>query len=165
MNKNTKNIVAAAVLILAVGGIYLGAKYGIFSKAPAPQTPESQEQTQTATSTEQTATTTTKKQTKTQKPIQIQEVSYAEAVNLFAGRRVQITTNCQLLPAYMVLKNGMNVMIDNRTNETVNIWVDGKEYLLNAFNYKIIYLQKQPLPYTVRIDCGSGKNNGQIILQ
>ncbi len=165
MNKNTKIITIAAVLILVIGGIYLGAKYGIFFKAPAPQTPESREQTQTATSTEQTATTTAKQQTKTTKPIQPEEVPYAQAVNLFAGRRVQITTNCQLLPAYMVLKNGTNIMIDNRTGEATNIWIDGKEYRLGAFNYKIVYLLKQPLPYTVRIDCGSGKNNGQIILQ
>ena len=92
-------------------------------------------------------------------------LSYAEAVALFGSRRIQFDTNCTMDPSPITFKSGTSVMLDNRSELARPIFLDGIEYRIPAFGFKILTLKSRILPRTVSVDCGEGKNNGQIILQ
>ena len=68
-------------------------------------------------------------------------------------------------PNPITFKNGTSVMLDNRSGSERTITLDGTPYRLSAFGFKILTLRSRVLPHTVAIDCGEGRNNGQIILQ
>lgn len=93
------------------------------------------------------------------------QLSYTAAVNLYGSRRIQIIANCELNPIKMTLLNNTSVMFDNRTPEAKTIALDGTKYTLTGYGFRIITLKSGILPHAVRIDCGSGVNNGQVILQ
>ncbi len=91
-------------------------------------------------------------------------LSYAEAVRLFANQRIQFDSNCVATPAYIVLKNGAEVMFDNRYDASRYIALDGARYLLRAYDFRILTLSSPDPPHTVAVDCGSGRNNARIVL-
>lgn len=93
-------------------------------------------------------------------------LTYTQAINVYANRRIQFDVNCAVIPNNLVFKKGTQVMLDNRSNQKRAVFFDGNQYNLEPYGFKIITLSTSlPLPHTVRIDCGSGKNNGQLILQ
>jgi hypothetical protein len=140
----------------------------LFTK-PAPQTSgenamvtQEQATTTTATTTTSTATSSAPSSTKTttSKPL-----SYQQALAAYINRRIQIQSNCQLSPSAPVFKNGTYVMFDNRTPTAQTISLDGARYTIGGYGFKIIRLYASRLPHTIQIDCGSGRNNGRIVLQ
>lgn len=103
---------------------------------------------------------------KTSAPVPEKAIPYTEAVNLYADKRIQFDANCLLSPNYIAFKIGTKIMLDNRSSQTRPVFLDGKRYDLEPYGFKIITLATTAsLPHTIMIDCGSGKNNGRIILQ
>ncbi len=96
---------------------------------------------------------------------QIKPLTYTEAVNLYKDKRIQFASNCQVIPNFVTFKNSTKVMFDNRTPQSLSFSLDGQKYPLSAYGFKIITLYNKNLPHTVRLNCGSGVNNGQILLQ
>lgn len=93
-------------------------------------------------------------------------LTYTQAINLYTNRRIQFDANCTVIPNNLVFKKGTQIMLDNRFNQARTVFFDGNPYYLEPYGFKIITLNTSlPLPHTVRIDCGTGKNNGQLILQ
>lgn len=90
--------------------------------------------------------------------------TYTEAIKIYATRRIQIDQNCQLLPNSIVFKSPVDVMFDNRSNSTKVFYLNGKRYSLAAYGFSVLHFTSTVLPHTIVIDCGTGKNNGQIIL-
>jgi hypothetical protein len=140
----------------------------LFTK-PAPQTSgedamvtQEQATTTTATTTTSTATLSAPSSTKTTTS---KSLSYQQALAAYTNRRIQIQPNCQLSPSAPVFKNGTYVMFDNRTPTAQTISLDGARYTIGGYGFKIIRLYASRLPHTIQIDCGSGRNNGQIVLQ
>ena len=109
--------------------------------------------TQTTTVPEATSNATTK------------GLSYGEAINKYQNKRIQINDSCQLNPSSMVLKNGTAVMFDNRSATSKNLSLGGTRYSLSGYDFRILTLSRNTLPATIVIDCGSGKNNGQVTLE
>jgi len=94
------------------------------------------------------------------------KLTYTAAVNLYKDRRIQVSSTCQISPANSVFKVGAVVMLDNRSSTQKVVKLDGTAYALGAYDFKIITLTtSSALPHTISIDCGTGSNNGQIILQ
>ena len=92
-------------------------------------------------------------------------LTYAQAVKQYEGRRIQFNEQCGAQPSTMTLKRGTAVMFDNRWSGGRWITIDGKRYYLKGFGFTIITLTSQTLPHTVHIDCQTLKNVAQILLQ
>lgn len=135
------------------------------STAPAITTPTSTVSTSTTTSTT-TTTTTTKVVTPKKTPTPTKPpLSYSEAVSLYTNRRIQFDANCLAIPNYVVFAKGTKIMLDNRSSQARSVYLDGQRYSLAAYGFQIVTLTTTaPLPHTMRIDCGTGKNNGQILI-
>jgi hypothetical protein len=141
---------AAAVLLLIAGGWYLA------RSGPASSPVHEEASTSTLG-----GATTTKKDTGGSHP----GLTYGEAVLIYTNRRIQFDDNCTATPNAIVLKNGTNVMFDNRAKSGRYITLDRqKTYFIRGYDFRILTLSSQKLPHTVVIDCGTGKNNAKIML-
>jgi hypothetical protein len=115
----------------------------------------------TVNTTTTTKTTTPKKTTTPTTPM----LSYAEAVSLYANKRIQFDANCTAIPNSTIFKKGTKIMLDNRFGQARSVYLDGQRYSLVAYGFQIVTLTTTAsLPHTMRVDCGTGKNNGQIII-
>ncbi len=91
-------------------------------------------------------------------------VNYQAAVKKYSYR-VQFNEACQASPANLTVKNGSNVMFDTRGTGRHTLTIDGKVYTFNGAGFAVVTLSSKALPHTVQIDCGTGKNNANIVLQ
>ena len=91
--------------------------------------------------------------------------TYTQAIVKYQDRRIEFDTNCQAKPVISTFKNGTEIMIDNRSAAKKNFAVDGKNYTIEGFDFKIITLTAKTFPKTIQIDCGNSKNNSNIYLQ
>ena len=151
---------ALAVLLIFGGIVWLVTKPA--TETPAGQNASSTAQEQAATTSSSTAATSSAASAKQGTS---GALTYEQALVQYANRRIQIQPNCQLNPANPVFKNGTYVMFDNRTPSAQTIALDGTRYTIGAYGFKIIRLYASRLPHTIRVDCGAGRNNGQITLQ
>lgn len=97
-----------------------------------------------------------------------QSVSYTDAMNTYgaSGRRIQFDQNCFANPTKINIKKGTYIMLDNRSDQVRPIYLDNAKYTLDAYSFKIVKITTTaPLPHTMRVDCGTGKNNAQIVIQ
>jgi hypothetical protein len=108
---------------------------------------------------------TKKGATQTSPSTPTQGLPYTKAVTLYASKRIQFNDLCQPEPSASNFRNGDPVMFDNRSSKSLTFSLDGQRYNLGGYSFRIITLRAAKLPYTMRIDCGSGVNNGQILLQ
>ena len=97
-------------------------------------------------------------------------LSYQQAISLYEGRRFQFTftskEGCEINPYYATFKEGTNIMLDNRENRAITVYLDGIGYNIGAYNFKIVRLSTlAQLIHTINVNCDKGKNNGQIMLQ
>lgn len=170
MNSTYKIILAIGICILAAAigiGLYLWVG-PYFKAAPIANNNPSSTSADNITTTTSEATTSKNNNTapvKTAKPAP-KALTYSEAVNLYVNKRLQFDANCAMTPNFVVFKKGAQIMLDNRFNQARPIYLDGVQYNIGAFGFKIVTLTTaSPLPHTVGVDCGTGKNNGQIILE
>ena len=94
-----------------------------------------------------------------------QSLTYDQAIKTYTDKRIQFDPNCFTIPVFSNFMNGTKVMFDNRYEKGRWFYLDGKGYYLEPYGFKIVTLYSKTLPHTIMIDCGTGKNNGQILLQ
>ena len=93
-------------------------------------------------------------------------LAYGDAVKLYGNKRIQFDPNCNVVPNKSVFNEGTKIMLDNRSDKSRSVYLDRVKYILGAYSFKTVVLTTtQKLPRTILIDCGTGRNNGQIILQ
>lgn len=176
VTKLSKSIAIALFIVLPLAAFYLGQQYGNLLQQ-ANRFP-SEEAASQATTTAQDITSEVvntpvinipagARKTASEKTSSEvnQNYSYGAAVNLFQNRRIQFIENCQAIPTSIALKNNTALMFDNRINKQISFTLDGKKYALVAYGFKIIALSSSRLPHTVQVNCGSGVNSAQVILQ
>ena len=112
-----------------------------------------------------TSPATTKKQATATTTETREILTYGQALAAYGSNRIQFDLNCQAIPAASNFKNGTKIMFDNRSNQEKWINLDDQKYYLDPYGFKIITVSSKTLPHTFRIDCGSGRNNGQITVQ
>ena len=156
-------VVAAAAILVMLAGVCWYTKNG--SGYMTAYYPEAQNTAGTLTDTKTTTTKTT-----ASAPVPAATLSYNDALKKYEGRRIQFGTDvygsCLVSPYQNAFKKGMAIMLDNRTAASLKISLDGQAHTLKAYGYKIVTLTAtKALPYTISIDCGSGQNNGSILLQ
>lgn len=157
MKKFTNNqiiLIVVIVLIAVAVGAYLVYRVQSFPKAKITENPQAQTssaQTQTPPAGNAAAATKTP--------------SYGDLLKTYADRRIQFDANCLVTPYSATFVNGTRVMLDNRLNKGRSVYLNDVQYYLGPYGYRIITLTAAgPLPYTIMVDCGTGKNNGTILL-
>jgi hypothetical protein len=100
----------------------------------------------------------------TPKPIAT-PANYTEAIRQYADRRIQFDMYCQANPLNNTYKNGTSIMLDNRSGDARIITVNGVQYKLAGYGWKIITLYSKTLPATWAVDCGSARNVSKILIQ
>ena len=117
------------------------------------------------TSTEAASQPAVKRTAKTPSALE-QGVAYEQALELYAGYRLQFNAACQASPSRLTIKNGSQLMFDNRADQTRTIVIDGQSYSFKPWEFKVLAIStKKTLPYTVTIDCGAARNVAQLLLQ
>jgi hypothetical protein len=91
--------------------------------------------------------------------------SYSAAVNQYANARIQFDMRCQAQPVNGVYKNGSYLMLDNRSGDARIIVVNGVQYKLAGYGWKIIQLSAKTAPVSWPIDCGAARNVSNINIQ
>lgn len=93
--------------------------------------------------------------------------SYADAVKKYEGKRIQFDMYCQAIPTSLVFKNGVTVMLDNRSGDARTVKIGGVSYSLAGYGWKLVTLSvaSSKLPATLAIDCGSARNVSKVLLQ
>ena len=93
------------------------------------------------------------------------KLTYDQAVKQFEGRRVQFDAMCQAIPNNFTVKNGTQIMLDNRSGDARWVSLNNFGYHLSGYGFTIVTMSSKNLPLNVLIDCGSAQNVGQILIQ
>ena len=171
MKKNEPLYITIAVVFLVVvmGGTYwyvqkqnsyiFNPQFGIQSPSTSPNL--------NAVTPNVPAGSTTKSAPANKEPVTL---SYSAALKTYSNRRIQFSVNssnyCLVNPYSNSFFKGTKIMLDNRSSKTLTIYLDGTPYSLKGYDFRIVTLTTSgKLPHTMRIDCGTGKNNGNILIR
>ncbi len=93
-------------------------------------------------------------------------LTYDQALAQYATRRIQFDTNCQATPGNATFKNGVTLMLDNRSagNRTIHMGSFG-DISIKAWGFKIVNLTSSMLPNAIAMDCNGSQNVAIITLQ
>lgn len=89
-------------------------------------------------------------------------ISYADALQRYAGHVIQFDARCQTTPSSLTVKNGTYVMFDNRSGDPRWFALNAVKYSVVGYGFRILPITSTHLPGIVTIDCGSAQNVGQI---
>ncbi len=103
--------------------------------------------------------------TVTPAPTVTSNLSYTQLVALYGDKRIQFNQDCQAQPGSMVLKNGTGILLDNRSNKTQVIGLNGKIYTLVPYGYRVVTVSSPTLPKALGVSCNNSVNTGTINLQ
>jgi|GEM_PF-2690684 len=94
------------------------------------------------------------------------ELSYTETFTKYQnGNLLQFSQNCQARPVSMALKNGSDLMLDNRENKEEVITFGNTKYTLPAYGYEVINLSVKNVPVTFQVDCSTAQNVATIVME
>ena|ERR1043166_3667955 len=101
------------------------------------------------------------------KPGQAMPQSYLDALAAYQGKRIQFDMYCQAIPTSLVYKNGVSLMLDNRSGDARTIKIGANSYSLAGYGWRIVKLSvpTSQLPATLNINCGSAVNVSKVLLQ
>lgn len=113
------------------------------------------------------ATQKNSKITATSKPISAQAKAevYSDLVKQYEGYRIQFDALCQAIPNNMTFRNGVKIMLDNRSGDARYISVGGVSHYIDGYGYKIVTISSTNLPKTLFVNCGAAVNVAQILVQ
>ena len=92
------------------------------------------------------------------------KISYAEALVKYKDFRLQFDTECRAVPNNVTYKNGTEIMIDNRSGANRK-FVLGSAFTVAPYDFKIVKVVSNVLPYTYLADCGDKQNVATILVQ
>lgn len=98
-------------------------------------------------------------------PVATSSQSYSQLVAQYGSNRIQFNQDCQASPSSMALKTGTSILLDNRSNKTQVISLNGAEYTLVPYGYRIVTVSSASLPKTIGVSCNGTVNTGTINLQ
>ncbi len=93
-------------------------------------------------------------------------LSYEAALKLYASARIQFGEMCNGISSAQTWKNGMDVMLDNRSAQprTIHLGILGN-VSIKAWGFKIVKLYVPTPPTVINVDCDGQQNTVQISLQ
>ena len=99
------------------------------------------------------------------KPGQAMSQSYLDALATYQGKRIQFDQYCQAIPTSLVYKNGVTLMLDNRSGDARTIKIGATAYALPGYGWRLVTLSSATLPATLSINCGSAVNVSKVVLE
>jgi hypothetical protein len=164
--RTLKIAIAVVIFVVFFAGTYWGVSYFFNNSYQNPQNPNNQNP---GAKTAAPANTPVAPGSKTAPANQGTTLSYSAAIKTYGTRRIQFSVNsagyCTMNPSNPGFKNGTKIMLDNRYSKQLKITVGGVVYYVPAYNFKIITLYTvAAIPHTIKVSCGSGVNNGSIVL-
>ncbi|OGM97964.1 MAG: hypothetical protein A2735_00815 [Candidatus Yanofskybacteria bacterium RIFCSPHIGHO2_01_FULL_41_21] len=112
-----------------------------------------------------TKTPAVSKATPKASPTVTSSLSYTQLVAQYGSNRIQFDQDCHGTPGSMVLKSGTSILLDNRSNKTQVISLNGASYTLVPYGYRVVTVSSSPLPKDVGVSCNGVVNAGMINLQ
>ena len=160
--KNRKEDVIFVAALLALVLIFVIFKVVKGKKAEAPATDITPVTTVSNDQTAPKAVVIKKKSTNTLWP----ELSYTETFMKYQnGNLLQFGQDCQARPVTMAIKNGSDLMLDNRDNKEEVITFGNIKYTLPAYGYEVINLSVKNVPVTYQVDCSTAQNVATIVME
>ena len=98
-------------------------------------------------------------------PVVTSTLSYSQLVAQYGSNRIQFNQDCQASPSSMVLKNSTGILLDNRSNKTQVISLNGSSYTLVPYGYRVVTVSSSTLPKVLGVSCNGSVNTGTINLQ
>lgn len=98
-------------------------------------------------------------------PVATSNLSYSQLVAQYGSNRIQFNQDCQANPSSMALKTGTGILLDNRSNKTQVISLNGASYTLVPFGYRVVTVSSASLPKAIGVTCNGAVNTGMINLQ
>ncbi len=98
-------------------------------------------------------------------PVATSALSYSQLVAQYGNNRIQFNASCQANPSSIVFKNGASILLDNRSNQTQVISLNGASYTLVPYGYRVVTLSSSTLPKAVGVTCNGQVNTSMINLQ
>lgn len=92
-------------------------------------------------------------------------LSYTQAVVVFAKERIQFDENCKVTPDLLRVKSGKTTMFDNRSRDAVSFSLDGTDYVIPGYGFRLLQLSSSNPPHVAELDCGDGQGKGRIIVE
>jgi len=92
------------------------------------------------------------------------KMTYAEALVRYKEFRLQFDTECRAVPNNVTYKSGTEIMIDNRSAANRK-FVLGSTFTVAPYDFKIVKVASNVLPYTYLVDCGDRQNVATILVQ
>ena len=80
------------------------------------------------------------------------DLSYQQALEQYRNYRIQLQ-DCIATPHQVTYKTGTKVMLDNRSVEPTQVWLDGQPIRLWGYEFKIVTLTSKSFPHTIDVDC------------
>ncbi len=102
---------------------------------------------------------------KTATPVPTQARTYTQLVQQFGSNRIQFDADCRATPSAVAFKNGTQILLDNRANQSRTIGIGGTNYYLGAYGYQVITLSSSTLPKQINVSCNNQINAATINLQ
>lgn len=156
-NKNLWLGVAALLVVVLI--IVLVSKRNKGAEAPVVElTPESAEVVQ------EEAPKPARRRTPATKQTVAPKMSYADALAKYKDARIQFDAECRAVPNNVTYKDGTEIMLDNRSAVEKKFTL-GSSFNIGAYDFKIVKVTNNVLPYTYLVDCGDKQNVATILVQ
>ena len=111
-------------------------------------------------------TSTVKKPTNSNTVVAVvKSPSYAEALTMYADRRIQLNEKCVSFPFNPTYNNGTSIMLDNRAGVDRAITLGDERFTLGAYDFKIVMLLTDAVPTNLMLSCDAQANSADILLQ
>ncbi len=161
-------VVALVIIIAIVTTVVIRSKHKAeLNNQPVPvgQVTEVPSSGEPASSTPSAASSTPQAQKQPAQARPAPALTYTQAVKAYQDRRIQFDNACTATPNYLVYKNPVNIMLDNRSNSTKKITVNGQTYQLAAYDFTTIIVNVKNLPQQVKVGCGQLSNAASILME
>ncbi len=160
-----KALIWILVLIIAAGLIVWAVRSNR-AGAPADGSPAGTENSQNGGSLESTEDISAGSVNAPASGVAPVTLSYAQALQRYADKRIQFDTDCQAIPNRATFKNGTTIMLDNRSGQARTIHIGSLgDYSVKAWGFKIVTLSSGMLPNPAAVDCGTQENVAIITVQ
>ncbi|MFN4181570.1 MAG: hypothetical protein ACK4FA_02660 [Candidatus Paceibacteria bacterium] len=151
----------AALLVVILLIVVISKKRGGDEVANIELTPESAEVVAEA---EPAPKTVRRRTPATKETVAPAKMSYADALAKYKDARIQLDAECRAVPNNVTYKDGTEIMLDNRAGVSRTVTL-GSTFTIGAYDFKIVKISSNVLPYTYLVDCGDKQNVATILVQ
>jgi septal ring-binding cell division protein DamX len=106
----------------------------------------------------------TKKPMGSSREANLKNMTYAEVVKLFVGRRIQFDDSCNSQPNRLEVINNTVVLLDNQSSQDHTIKAADNIYNLESKKYVQMKTSIEKIPKIITIECDAQKMSGRIII-